>query len=120
MPIGIFLFALKTDFQKSEENVEKRRKPETISGFLFGIFFVKTHWRRHPEVRPPLRFGGGFEPDSDCVRAVKFVGNAQKKKPIVKIGFFFLRRVDKKDAIKVRYSIDTFFKSIYILDGHPY
>jgi len=59
-PIGIFLFALKTDFQKSEENVEKRRKPETISGFLFGIFFVKTHWRRHPEVRPPLRFDGGF------------------------------------------------------------
>jgi len=43
MPIGIFLFARKSDFQKSEENGEKRRKPEKISGFLLGIFFVKTH-----------------------------------------------------------------------------
>jgi len=42
-PIGIFLFSLKSEFQKSEENGEKRRKPEKISGFLLGIFFVKTH-----------------------------------------------------------------------------
>jgi hypothetical protein len=42
-PIGIFLFALKSEFQKSEENGEKRRKPEKISGFSVGIFFVKTH-----------------------------------------------------------------------------
>jgi hypothetical protein len=65
MPFGIFLFWLKSDFQKSEETGEKRRKPEKISGFLFGIFFVKTLWRRHPEVRPPLRFGGGSLPDPD-------------------------------------------------------
>ena len=44
MPIGIFLFSLKSVFQKSEENGEKRRKPEKISGFSVGIFFVKTHW----------------------------------------------------------------------------
>ena len=42
-PIGIFLFALKSEFQKSEENGEKRRKPEKISGFSVGIFFVKTY-----------------------------------------------------------------------------
>ena len=49
MPIGIFLFSLKSDFQKNEKNGEKRRKPEKISGFSVGIFFVKTHWRHHPE-----------------------------------------------------------------------
>ena len=49
MPFGIFLFLLKFDFQKSEGNGEKRRKPENISGFLVGIFFVKTHWRHHPD-----------------------------------------------------------------------
>ena len=49
MPIGIFLFALKSEFQKSEKNGEKRKKPEKISGFSVGIFFVKTHWRHHPE-----------------------------------------------------------------------
>ena len=43
MPFGIFLFSLKSEFQKSEENGEKRRKPEKISGFLLGIFFVKAH-----------------------------------------------------------------------------
>ena len=43
-PIGIFLFALKSEFQKSEENGEKRRKPEKISGFSVGIFFVNTSW----------------------------------------------------------------------------
>ena len=41
-PIGIFLFSLKSEFQKSEENGEKRRKPEKISGFSVGIFFVNT------------------------------------------------------------------------------
>ena len=51
MPIGIFLFSLKSDFQKSEGNGGKRRKPEKISGFSVGIFFVKTHWRRIPEFR---------------------------------------------------------------------
>ena len=49
MPFGIFLFSLKSEFQKSEENGEKRRKPEKISGFSVGIFFVNTCWRRHPE-----------------------------------------------------------------------
>ena len=48
-PIGIFLFALKSEFQKSEENGEKRRKPEKISGFSVGIFFVNSSWRHHPE-----------------------------------------------------------------------
>jgi len=50
MPIGIFLFALKSEFQekshfarKVPKNGKKRRKPEKISGFLLGIFFVKTH-----------------------------------------------------------------------------
>ena len=38
MPIGIFLFVLKSDLQKSEEEGEKRRKPEIFSGFLLGIF----------------------------------------------------------------------------------
>ena len=33
-PIGIFLFSQKFEFQKSEENGEKQRKPEKISGFL--------------------------------------------------------------------------------------
>jgi hypothetical protein len=63
---------LKSEFQekphfarKVPKNGEKRRKPEKISGFLFGIFFVKTLWRRHPEVRPPLRSGGGSVPDPD-------------------------------------------------------
>ena len=43
--IGIFLFALKSEFQekphfarKVPKNVEKRRKPEKISGFSVGIF----------------------------------------------------------------------------------
>jgi hypothetical protein len=51
MPFGIFLFARKTNFQKSEENGEKRRKPEKISGFSVGIFFIKIHCRRIPEFR---------------------------------------------------------------------
>jgi len=51
MPIGIFLFARKPEFQKSEKNGEKRRKPEKISGFSVGIFFVNTCWRHHPEFR---------------------------------------------------------------------
>ena len=42
MPIGIFLFSLKFDFQKNEKNGVKRRKPEKISGFSVGIFFVNT------------------------------------------------------------------------------
>ena len=46
MPIGIFLFALKSDFQKSGENVEKRRNPEKISGFSVGIFFCQDALRR--------------------------------------------------------------------------
>ena len=50
MPIGIFLFSLKSEFQKSEENGKKRRKPEKISGFSVGIFFVNTSWRRHPDL----------------------------------------------------------------------
>ena len=49
MPFGIFLFAQKFDFQKIEKNGEKRRKPEKISGFSVGIFFVNSSWRRHPE-----------------------------------------------------------------------
>ena len=55
-PIGIFLFALKSDFQEKShfasevpENGGKRRKPEKISGFSVGIFFVNTSWRRHPD-----------------------------------------------------------------------
>ena len=55
-PIGIFLFSLKSEFQekshlarKVPENGEKRRKPEKISGFSVGIFFVNTSWRRHPD-----------------------------------------------------------------------
>ena len=40
MPIAIFLFARKSNFQKSEENGEKRRKPEKISGF-FGWHFCQ-------------------------------------------------------------------------------
>jgi hypothetical protein len=51
MPFGIFLFALKSEFQKSEETGEKRRKPEKISGFSVGIFFIKIHCRRIPEFR---------------------------------------------------------------------
>ena len=51
MPIGIFLFTRKSDYQKSEKTGKKRRKPEKISVFSVGIFFVKTHWRRHPEFR---------------------------------------------------------------------
>ena len=50
MPFGIFLFSLKSEFQekphfarKVPKNGEKRKKPEKISGFLLGIFFVKTH-----------------------------------------------------------------------------
>ena len=49
IPFGIFLFTNKSEFQKSEETGKKRRKPEKISVFSFGIFFVKTLWRRHPE-----------------------------------------------------------------------
>ena len=45
MPIGIFLFANKFEFQKSEENGEKRRKPEKISGFSVGIFFCQDALR---------------------------------------------------------------------------
>ena len=49
MPFGIFLFSLKSEFQekphfarKVPKNGEKRRKPEKISGFSVGIFFVNT------------------------------------------------------------------------------
>jgi len=52
MPFGIFLFSLKSEFQekphfarKVPKNGEKRRKPEKISGFSVGIFFVNTCWR---------------------------------------------------------------------------
>jgi len=37
LPFGIFLFALKSEFQKSAENGVKRRKPEIFSGFSVGI-----------------------------------------------------------------------------------
>ena len=56
MPIGIFLFALKSEFQKSEENGVKRRKPEKISGFSVGIFFVKTHWDVLTKKMPPWKW----------------------------------------------------------------
>jgi len=52
MPFGIFLFSLKSEFQekphfarKVPKNGEKRIKPEKISGFSVGIFFVNTSWR---------------------------------------------------------------------------
>ncbi|MBP3592407.1 MAG: hypothetical protein J6K14_07980 [Clostridia bacterium] len=59
-PIGIFLFSLKSEFQKSEENGEKRRKPEKISGFSVGIFFVNSSQRmkqpdRDAEANPVSR-----------------------------------------------------------------
>ena len=54
MPIGIFLFSLKSEFQKSEENGEKRRKPEKISGFSVGIFFVNTCWVRRWDFSLPF------------------------------------------------------------------
>ena len=48
MTFGIFLFSLKSEFQeqphfarKVPKNGEKRRKPEKISGFSVGIFFVR-------------------------------------------------------------------------------
>ena len=37
--IGIFWFRVFFDFQKSEKNGEKRRKPEKIPGFSWGIYF---------------------------------------------------------------------------------
>ena len=52
MPIDIFLFSLKSEFKKSEEKGKKRRKPEKISGFSVGIFFVNSSWRRHPKYSP--------------------------------------------------------------------
>ena len=95
MPFGIFLFSLKSEFQekphfarKVPKNGEKRRKPEKISGFSVGIFFVKTHWRRIPEFRALREYShtlrlaselvtslacvspsGECEPDSACGRA---------------------------------------------------
>ena len=82
MPIGIFLFSLKSEFQKSEENGEKRRKPEKISGFSVGIFFVKTHsiwipesrlWREYSRPasgeQAPRPSGGVCGPDSARGRA---------------------------------------------------
>ena len=42
LPIGIFLFSLKTDFWKSEENGEKTRKTEETLGFSGGIFFGRS------------------------------------------------------------------------------
>ena len=86
MPFGIFLFALKVDFKKSEGNGEKSRKPEKISGFLLGIFFVNSSQRMKqpdrdaeaiPGISPmasrrslaageqaPRRLRGDCEPDS--------------------------------------------------------
>jgi hypothetical protein len=52
MTFGIFLFAQKPEFQKSGKNREKRRKPEKISGFSVGIFFVKTHCDVLPKKMP--------------------------------------------------------------------
>ena len=49
LPIGIFLFSLKTDFWKSEENGEKTRKTEEILGFSGCIFFGCTMWLRHKD-----------------------------------------------------------------------
>ena len=46
LPIGIFLFSLKTDFWKSEENGEKTRKTEETLGFSGGIFFGRSIWLR--------------------------------------------------------------------------
>ena len=44
--IGIFLFRVFFDFQKSEKNGEKRRKPEKIPGFSRGIYFDPKTWLR--------------------------------------------------------------------------
>ena len=100
MPFGIFLFAQKFNFQKSEENGEKRRKPEKISGFSVGIFFVNTCWRRHPEARPSAR---GDEPRTGSLalraagaRSDEGVASPKQKAPLGVL--FVLRRVDKKDA----------------------
>ena len=41
MPIGIFLFAQKPEFQKSEENGEKRRKTRDFLGFFDWHLFCQ-------------------------------------------------------------------------------
>ena len=84
MPIGIFLFALKSEFQEKShfasevpENGEKRRKPEKISGFSVGIFlsryivggFRNFAFGEYSHAQPlvselPDGFGGECEPDS--------------------------------------------------------
>ena len=62
MPFGIFLFAQKFNFQKSEENGEKRRKPEKISGFSVGIF-LSTRLGGDTRKLAPLRGAMNREPD---------------------------------------------------------
>ena len=73
MPFGIFLFALKSEFQekphfarKVPKNGVKRRKPEKISCFSVGIFFVNScqnekkrssqEERSHPGIRLRRRY----------------------------------------------------------------
>ena len=38
------------DFQKSEKNGEKRRKPEKIPGFSWGIYFDPKTWLRRQDL----------------------------------------------------------------------
>ena len=52
-----------TTTQKEEffliQSVQKKELTIKISSFF---------WRRHPEVRPPLRFGGGSEPGIEVLQ----------------------------------------------------
>ena len=112
MPFGIFLFSLKSEFQekphfarKVPKNGEKRRKPEKISGFLFGIFFVNTCWRRHPPFalrakictlaaceQAPRRLRGKTEPVSLRVaqeNAIRRAYSAPKRKKSTQAGALF-------------------------------
>jgi len=78
MPIGIFLFALKTDFQKSEENVEKRRKPETISGFSVWHLFCQDALEAPPGISKCHRHFECSEPDPATWRFQIWVEKREK------------------------------------------
>ena len=78
MPIGIFLFALKVDFKKSEGNGEKSNPADGISRFVHGMGAthpVSRLWRVGARLPLVSKLPDGFAATADRIFC------AERKKP---------------------------------------